>query len=162
MDILLGIYSSAIAVPLAEKVDKQKRILWISIFGGFTAIYFTCFGIFWRASRRLAEQTREIEISEEKSRDLARGLTSLINNVPGIVYRGHRDWSLSFIGAEVETVTGYPPEQFTSGAVGWKEIFHPDDVAALGALLLVPEQYSAAGWRRRGRRDRRPGGVQNP
>ncbi len=31
VDILLGIYSSAIAVPLAEKVDKQKRVLWITI-----------------------------------------------------------------------------------------------------------------------------------
>jgi len=31
VDMLLGIYSSAIAVPLAEKVDKQKRILWITI-----------------------------------------------------------------------------------------------------------------------------------
>ena len=124
---------------LDADISRQKRILWISIFGGFTAIYFTCFGIFWRASRRLAEQTREIEISEEKSRDLARGLTSLINNVPGIVYRGHRDWSLSFIGAEVETVTGYTPDQFTSGAVGWKEIFHPDDVAQ------VKEAFRKAG-----------------
>jgi branched-chain amino acid transport system substrate-binding protein len=31
VDILLGIYSSAIAVPLAEKVDRQNRLLWITI-----------------------------------------------------------------------------------------------------------------------------------
>jgi len=31
VDILLGIYSSAIAVPLAERVDRQKRVLWITI-----------------------------------------------------------------------------------------------------------------------------------
>jgi branched-chain amino acid transport system substrate-binding protein len=30
VDILAGIYSSAHAVPLAEKVDKQKRFLWIT------------------------------------------------------------------------------------------------------------------------------------
>jgi branched-chain amino acid transport system substrate-binding protein len=30
VDILTGIYSSAHAVPLAEKVDKQKRFLWIT------------------------------------------------------------------------------------------------------------------------------------
>jgi PAS domain S-box-containing protein len=58
-------------------------------------------------------------------------LLSLINNVPGIVYRGHKDWSLSFIGAEVEPVTGYAAEEFTRGAVKWKEIVHPDDVAWL-------------------------------
>jgi branched-chain amino acid transport system substrate-binding protein len=31
VDILAGIYSSAHAVPLAEKVDKQKKFLWITI-----------------------------------------------------------------------------------------------------------------------------------
>jgi branched-chain amino acid transport system substrate-binding protein len=31
VDILAGIYSSAHAVPLAEKVDRQKRFLWINV-----------------------------------------------------------------------------------------------------------------------------------
>jgi branched-chain amino acid transport system substrate-binding protein len=31
VDILAGIYSSAHAVPLAEKVDKQKKFLWINV-----------------------------------------------------------------------------------------------------------------------------------
>jgi PAS domain S-box-containing protein len=57
-----------------------------------------------------------------------RDLTSLINNVPGIIYRGNRDGSISFIGSEIEPVTGYPPDAFTSGALGWKEIVHPDDL----------------------------------
>src|SRR5689334_7075556 len=30
VDIILGIYSSAHAVPLAEKLDQQKKILWIT------------------------------------------------------------------------------------------------------------------------------------
>ncbi len=30
VDILAGVYSSAHAVPLAEKVDKQKQFLWIT------------------------------------------------------------------------------------------------------------------------------------
>jgi PAS domain S-box-containing protein len=57
-----------------------------------------------------------------------REITSLINNVPGIVYRGYRDWSISFIGAEVEPVTGYAPCEFTSATAKWKEIIHPDDL----------------------------------
>jgi PAS domain S-box-containing protein len=113
---------------LDADTSRQKRILWISIVAGFSGIYFACFGIVWRASRRLSEQTLEVEKSEERNRDLVRELTSMINNVPGIVYRGYRDWSLSFIGAEVEPITGYPPDKFTSGAVGWKEIIHPDDM----------------------------------
>src|SRR5678815_1907396 len=30
VDVLAGVYSSAHAVPLAERVDKQKRFLWIT------------------------------------------------------------------------------------------------------------------------------------
>src|SRR5712692_2490448 len=30
VDVLAGVYSSAHAVPLAEKVDRQKRVLWIT------------------------------------------------------------------------------------------------------------------------------------
>jgi PAS domain S-box-containing protein len=55
-------------------------------------------------------------------------LTSLINNVPGVVYRGYPDWSLAFIGAEVKQVTGYASEEFTSGTARWKEIIHPQDI----------------------------------
>jgi PAS domain S-box-containing protein len=55
-------------------------------------------------------------------------LLSLMNNIPGIVYRGHRDWSISFIGAEVESVTGYTAEEFLSGAAQWKDLIHPDDL----------------------------------
>jgi branched-chain amino acid transport system substrate-binding protein len=31
VDILAGVYSSAHAVPLAEKIDKQKKFLWINV-----------------------------------------------------------------------------------------------------------------------------------
>src|SRR3990172_4082399 len=63
----------------------------------------------------------------ERTKEQRTHLLSLTNNVPGMVYRGHRDWSLSFIGADVEPVTGYSAEEFTSGAARWKEIIHPDD-----------------------------------
>lgn len=68
----------------------------------------------------------ELKTAVEKQ-ELGNRLLSLISNVNGLVYRGHRDWSLSVIGAEVEPVTGYTAEEFMSGAVSWKAIIHPDD-----------------------------------
>ena len=56
---------------------------------------------------------------------------SLINNLPGVVYRGHRDWSVSFIGAQVEQVTGYAAEEFLYGVVRWKDLIHPYDLDSL-------------------------------
>ena len=62
-----------------------------------------------------------------EEQDLGTRLLTLINNINGMVYRGHRDWSMSVIGAEVEPVTGYTAEEFMTGAVSWKAIIHPDD-----------------------------------
>jgi PAS domain S-box-containing protein len=67
--------------------------------------------------------------------ELSGRLLSLMNNVPGIVYRGHRDWSLSLIGAEVESVTGYPAGEFIDGTVRWKELIHPEDIGPIKDLF---------------------------
>jgi PAS domain S-box-containing protein len=125
---------------LDADTSRQKRILWIAIFGGFTGIYFACFGIVWRASRRLTEQTQGIEKSEERNRVIAQELTTLINNIPGVVYRGYRDWSISFIGAEVEQVTGYTAEEFIGGPIRWKELIHPSDLDSVKRIFREAAQ----------------------
>ena len=78
-------------------------------------------------SNRILEKELELKAAFEKQ-ELGVRLKSLINNVPGIVYQGHRDWSISLIGAEVETVTGHTPDELMSGAAKWREIIHPDDL----------------------------------
>ena len=64
-------------------------------------------------------------------KELAGRLASLVDNVPGIVYRGNKDWSVSFIGAQVERVTGHTAGEFLSGAVKWKDLVHPEDLDAI-------------------------------
>ncbi len=78
-------------------------------------------------SKRILGEELELKAAVEK-KELGVRLKSLVNNVPGVVYRGFRDWSLSFISAEVRILTGYASEDFTSGAVNWKTIIHPDDI----------------------------------
>ena len=63
--------------------------------------------------------------------EIAERLSSLLDNVPGAVYRGLRDWSLQFFGAEIESMTGYSPEEFLSGKVDWRRIVHPEDLPAV-------------------------------
>ncbi|HWS15723.1 MAG TPA: PAS domain S-box protein, partial [Candidatus Methylomirabilis sp.] len=70
--------------------------------------------------------------------DAAEQLSSLLNNVPGAVYRGLRDWSLQFMGAEIERLTGYPAEVFLRRQVDWQYIVHPED------LPLVIERFRRA------------------
>ncbi len=65
---------------------------------------------------------------ETQSREDSERLLSVMNNIPGVVYRGLPDGSLSFIGAEVRRLTGYPARDFLSGAVSWKQVIHPEDL----------------------------------
>jgi len=107
----------------------------------------------------LNDKNLEIERSAEKNRDMARELTSLINNVPGIVYRGHKDWSLSFIGSEVESVTGYTPDQFVSGAATWKTIIHPDDLERVKEAFRKAAREKSSTLRMEYRIRRKDGGL---
>ena len=93
----------------------------------------------------------EVETAEEVARHVAvaiyhsRGLRehqeltgrllSLMNNVPGVVYRGLRDWSLVFVGSEIERLSGYAAEEFLHGSVHWRNIIHPDDLPSVRTAL---------------------------
>jgi PAS domain S-box-containing protein len=96
------------------------------------------------------EAERSAILQSVHQQELSGRLVSLMNNVPGAVYRGLRDWSLVFIGADVKRITGYAPEELLSGAAKWKELIHPDDLdsvrqsfreAAHGKLRVLRVEY---------------------
>ncbi len=81
-------------------------------------------------ARQIAVAVRHAQGLRDQQ-ELAGRLLSLMNNVPGVVYRGLRDWSLTFMGAEVERLTGYSAEDFLQGFVAWQSVVHPDDLPAV-------------------------------
>ncbi len=68
--------------------------------------------------------------------EIAARLLSLMNNVPGAVYNGRPDWSISFMSADIERMTGIPASEFQSGAMKWKAMVHPDDLPELEGVFL--------------------------
>ena len=62
---------------------------------------------------------------------LQRLLLSLLDNIPGMVYRGMPDWSLSFVGSEVERLTGYTPGEMLDDPVAWRGLILPDDLPSV-------------------------------
>jgi two-component system NtrC family sensor kinase len=62
---------------------------------------------------------------------LQRLLLSLLDNIPGMVYRGMPDWSLSFVGSEVERLTGYTPGEILGKPMAWRGLIHPDDFRSM-------------------------------
>ncbi|WP_247729087.1 PAS domain S-box protein [Halovivax limisalsi] len=58
---------------------------------------------------------------ERELRERERRLSSLIDNVPGMVYRcrNDRDWPVAFVSDACEDVTGYAAEALERGDVNW-------------------------------------------
>ena len=98
--------------------------IWAMLLGGFAALYALLFAIVWK-TRIFSEQ-----------RDLSLQLVSLMNNVPGVVYHGLPDWTVSFMGANIGNIVGYSSEEFTSGRKPWYEIVHPEDQGMLKQRVL--------------------------
>ncbi len=62
--------------------------------------------------------------SEEKYR-------LLIKNLPGIVYRSYRGWSVEFIDNKIEQITGYAAEEFNTRKIIWSDIIFQEDIQAV-------------------------------
>lgn len=77
---------------------------------------------------KVAKDQTERRKAEEALRESERRLSTLISNLPGIAYRCRNDpsWSMEFVSRGVLEMVGYPPEDFTSGAISWADLIHPD------------------------------------
>jgi PAS domain S-box-containing protein len=60
--------------------------------------------------------------SEEKYR-------LLVKNVPSIVYKGYRDWSVDFFDEKVEVLTGHSMQEFNSRRIKWSDLVVEEDMA---------------------------------
>jgi PAS domain S-box-containing protein len=68
---------------------------------------------------------REIEDRKRIEQELRESETRyrlLINNMPSIVYRGYKDWSVDFMDEKVKLLTGYGMEEFNSRQKKWSEV----------------------------------------
>jgi PAS domain S-box-containing protein len=78
--------------------------------------------------RERIEMEQALKINEEK-------LRSLIANIPGIAYRclDQDDWPMVYISDAVESITGYPAEDFLlpNPTIQFSDLFHPDDLAII-------------------------------
>lgn len=69
---------------------------------------------------------------ESALRDNQERLHSLISNIPGIAFRciNKQPWNMIFISDAVETITGYPANDFKlpNPKRNFSELYHPDDL----------------------------------
>lgn len=69
-------------------------------------------------------------IMEGELGDSGKSLSTLIENVPGIVYRCklNKNWTMRYLSENSKKLTGYEPSDFIDDReLSWREIIHPDD-----------------------------------
>jgi hypothetical protein len=81
----------------------------VTLLSGFGILYLLLCGMIRRAN-----------VLYGGNQDLSGRLLSLMDNVPGVVYRGLPDWTLTFAGDEISRLTGYPIKDFLDGRLKWR------------------------------------------
>ena len=76
---------------------------------------------------QVAMAIRQARLSREQE-EVTERLFALMNNVPGLVYRGYPDWSVGFMGAGAEQITGYAAKEFLDGVLSWKDVIEAEDI----------------------------------
>ncbi len=70
------------------------------------------------------------KISEQALLQSEQRYKSLVSNIPTVTYKClfDKDWTMKFISAEIQNLTGYPPDDFIDNKVRtFTSIIHPDD-----------------------------------
>ena len=52
----------------------------------------------------------------------------LVQNLPSIVYKGYKDWSVDFFDKKIESLLGYTLEDFISRKIKWSEVIAEEDL----------------------------------
>lgn len=65
--------------------------------------------------------------SEQVLQKNAKDYKNLLNNIPGIVYRGHADWTTEII-SEGDGICGYTEKEINLFEKGWLQVVHPEDI----------------------------------
>ncbi|MGB7910851.1 MAG: PAS domain-containing protein [Desulfobaccales bacterium] len=68
------------------------------------------------------------KLAEENLRKQEREYRWLVRAIPALVFKGYPDWSIDFFDDEIETLTGYPQEEFTSRRLKWSDLILEEDL----------------------------------
>ena len=77
----------------------------------------------------MIEDISERKKAENELREEEEKYRLLVQSLPGVVYRGRKDWSVEFIDTKIERFTGYKAKEFHSGRKRWSDLIVEDDLA---------------------------------
>ncbi len=60
----------------------------------------------------------------------------LVKNIPGIVYKGFKDWSVEFYDNKIEHLTGFNIQEFKSGRMKWIDLMVTEDIVSAREIFI--------------------------
>ncbi|MFZ0281094.1 MAG: PAS domain S-box protein, partial [Bacteroidales bacterium] len=88
-------------------------------------------------SLREAEERRERRQAEAARKASEQRYRLLVNNLPGVVYKGYVDCAVDFIDEKVEELTSYPRSEFDTRKMKWNDILVTEDYEQFKAAFLT-------------------------
>jgi len=67
---------------------------------------------------------------KEQLRESEKQYKLLVKNLPGVLYKGYKDWSVQFFDRKIESFTGYDVNEFNTRKMKWSDIIVEEDVEA--------------------------------
>ncbi|OYY95513.1 MAG: hypothetical protein B7Y41_03140 [Hydrogenophilales bacterium 28-61-23] len=136
-ELRLPPYDSAPPISLSDIWARYRP--WLIAAGAAGLLILALAAWVVRINRRLSQEQRKATAQAAALRESEAQFRSLVQSIPGAVYRCALDehWTIHFISDHIETLTGYPLEDFLTNRVrSYASIIHPDDVAKVDRAVM--------------------------
>jgi PAS domain S-box-containing protein len=84
-----------------------------------------------QTNEQLQREIDERMRAEEQIRRAEEKYRLLVQNLPSIVYKGYKDWSVEFFDEKVESLTGYGADDFHSKRLKWSDLIIEEDLESV-------------------------------
>jgi PAS domain S-box-containing protein len=81
-----------------------------------------------QSNEQLQREIEERIRAEEEIRRAEEKYRLLVQNLPSIIYKGYKDWSVEFFDDKVESLMGYSADDFHSKRLKWSDLIVEEDL----------------------------------
>jgi PAS domain S-box-containing protein len=116
-----------------EQVLKGETVKWEVQSPKDDRWYYVVNTPIYNADGSISKQSMILDITdrkqmEEQLRESEKNYRLLVKNMPGVVFKGYKDWSVEFIDEKIEALTGYAAAEFNSKNMKWSDIIVAEDL----------------------------------